>query len=373
MLTCEKMHGVFRDNGLNYFTGVPDSTFAPWMAYLSDRDDELIHRIAVNEGAAVAHAAGYHLATGELGVVYLQNAGLGNCVNPLTSLVDSEVYGIPMLLMVGWRGEPGQKDEPQHRKMGRVTLPVLDALEVPYRILTPETVEDTVRSSCALARRRQDAVAFIVRKGLFSAYMPTSAAPARLELSREDAVGIVVDQMTPESVVISTTGKTSRELFECREARHQPHDADFYTVGSMGYCTAIAMEVALQRADRTVYVLDGDGALLMHMGNTATVGYYAPRNLVHVVLDNNCHESTGGQPTVSSILDIAGMARGCGYVAASTCSSKHELVAALDSGERGPRMVVVRVRGGARSDLGRPTLTPVQTKQSFIEHLGSSG
>ena len=373
MLSCERMHAIFVGNGVEYFTGVPDSTFGPWMSYLADHEDALVHRIAVNEGAAIAHAAGYHLATQKLGLAYLQNAGLGNCVNPLTSLVDPEVYGIPMLLMVGWRGEPGHKDEPQHRKMGKVMLPALDALQIPYRVLAPETVEDTVRSSCELVRESNAAVALIVRKGFFAPYQAQRVAERPFELSREEALGIVADQMGPEAVVISTTGGISRELFEYREARHQGHGNHFYTVGSMGHCTAIAMEVALQKPDRTVYVLDGDGALLMHMGTAATIGYYAPRNLVHVVLDNNCHESTGSQPTVSSILDMAGVARSCGYATAHVCSSKREILSALEIRGSGPRMVVINVRKGSRADLGRPTLTPIQTKQSFIEHLKSNG
>ena len=375
MVTCERMHEIFAASGIEYFTGVPDSTFGPWMSYLADHaghhghDDRLVHRMAVNEGSAIAHAAGYYLATRKLGLAYLQNAGLGNCVNPLTSLVDPEVYSIPMLLMIGWRGEPGHKDEPQHRKMGRVMLPVLDVLQIPYRVLATETAEDTVRSACELAREGDTAVALVVRKGLFASYQGQRVAERSFELSREEALGIVVDEMGPEAVVISTTGGISRESFECRETRCQSHGTDFYTVGSMGHCVAIALEIALQKPGRPVYVLDGDGALLMHMGNTATVGYYAPRNLVHVVFDNRCHESTGGQPTVSATLDIAGLAAACGYAAAQVCGSEDELRSALRSPSPGPRMVVVNVHRGSRANLGRPGLTPGQLKRTFVADL----
>jgi phosphonopyruvate decarboxylase len=369
MLTCEQMHAIFAGNGVQYFTGVPDSTFGPWMSYLADHEDVLTHRIAVNEGSAIAHATGYHLATGKMGVAYMQNAGLGNCVNPLTSLVDPDVYSIPMLLMVGWRGEPGRKDEPQHRKMGKVTLPVLDALEIPYCVLDADTADEKVRDGCEQARLRNGAFAFVVRKGLFEPYETRSGEDHPLKLSREVAVGVVVDRLAPGTVVISTTGGISRELFEHREARGQLHDTDFYTVGSMGQASAIAMEVALQKPSRTVCILDGDGALLMHMGNAATIGHYAPGNLVHVVLDNNCNESTGGQPTVSNVLEMAGLARDCGYAAAHVCTSEEEALAALAVGGRGPRMVVIKVRKGSRADLGRPTQTLLQTKRAFAENL----
>ena len=369
MLTCERMHGVFRENEIEFFSGVPDSTFGPWMAYLSDHEDVLTHRIAVNEGAAVAHAAGYHLATRGVGLVYLQNSGLGNAVNPLTSLVDPEVYSFPVLLMVGWRGEPGRPDEPQHRKMGPLTLPLLDLLGIPHHVLDPDTVEDTIRDCCAYARRHNHAVAIVVRSGIFEPYGQSSDRNGSGKLTREHAVGLVADDLDSDSVILSTTGGISRELFEHREVRGQRHDGDFLVVGSMGHCAAIAMEVALQRADRTVCVLDGDGALLMHMGGVATIGHYAPPNFVHVVLDNEAHESTGGQPTVSGNLDMGGLASACGYVSARTCVSEHEIRAAMRAGGAGPRMIVIRVSRGCRSDLGRPGLTPLQTKQLFMKAL----
>lgn len=371
MLTCNRMHAICSANGVDYFTGVPDSTFGPWMSYLGDHEDTLVHRIAANEGSAIAHAAGYHLATGRLGLAYLQNAGLGNCVNPLTSLVDPEVYSIPLLLMIGWRGEPGHSDEPQHRKMGRVTLPVLEALQIQHRVLDAASVEEIVGSSCDLARSERRPVALIVRKGLFAPYTSGRSSAPVVPLSREEALGVVADHSGDGSVVVSTTGGISRELFEYREARGQAHGSDFYTVGSMGHCAAIAMEVALQTPGRIVYALDGDGSLLMHMGNAATIGYYAPRNMVHIVLDNTSHESTGGQPTVSGAVDVAGLARACGYAAAHLCTSRAELVAAMKVEGVGPRMIVIKVRKGSRADLGRPTLTPIETKDAFMAGLAT--
>jgi phosphonopyruvate decarboxylase len=376
MLKCEDLWGVFKDNGLNFFTGVPDSTFKDWMSFLADNaGKELENIIAANEGEAVAIATGHHLATGNVGVVYMQNSGVGNTVNPITSLADPEVYGIPMLLMVGWRGEPGKKDEPQHRKMGRVMMPVLDAMEVPY----VELPSDIEAAAGVIAHAKAEALrigmphALIVKKGTFEKYAAQKKVSQDYEMVREDAIKTVIDGLSPEAVVVSTTGKASREVFEHREATGGGHQNDFLTVGSMGYSSAIALSVALAKPKRQVYVFDGDGAAIMHAGSLATIGHYKPKNLCHIVFNNEAYGSTGGQPTTATTVDFANAAIANGYVGADVVDTKAQLMDAMTarSGNDGPYMLIVNVKKGARSDLGRPTTTPQENKSAFMDLLKS--
>jgi phosphonopyruvate decarboxylase len=315
---------------------------------------------------------GHYLATGELGLVYMQNSGLGNTVNPLTSLADPLVYGIPMLLVVGWRGEPGIADEPQHAKMGTVTLETLDAIGVAYTELSgdePEA-EAAVAAALADARRRNAPHALVVRKGVLSAYKLERKPPQPYPLSREEVIEAVAATMPADAVVISTTGKPSRELFEVREGRREPH-RDLLIVGGMGHCSQIALGVALERPERAVYCLDGDGAVLMHMGGLAIIGSLGPRNYRHVVLNNAAHDSVGGQPTVGFAVDFCAVARACGYRSAERVEAADELAAALArlSAAEGPAMLEVRIKIGSRSDLGRPTMTPAELKRAFMDHL----
>lgn len=363
---------VFERHGLTYFAGVPDSTFKGWMSFLASAGSRLTQRIACNECEAVALAAGYHMASGRVGVVYMQNSGEGKAVNPLTSLCDREVYAVPMLLMIGWRGRPGHPDEPQHRKMGRITLPLLDVLEVPHFLLEEDLTraEETVAAALQAAVAAQAPVALVIREGVIADFAASSGGSPQAGMSREEAIRQIVAAVEPDAAIISTTGKTSRELFECRVARGET-PRDFYTVGSMGCAASIAHAVAAARPHRPVYVFDGDGALLMQLGALATIGYYRPANLTHIVFDNAAHDSTGGQPTTSPAVDFAAVALACSYRTAVTVNTQTELAAALSGrqGIPGPGMVVVRVRPGSRKDLGRPTSTPAENKQRFMEWL----
>ena len=374
MLSCENLFGIFKNNDINFFTGVPDSTFKDWMKFLVDEHDgRLTNIIACNECEAIAVAAGYNLATGKIGVAYMQNAGEGKTVNPLTSLCDKEVYSIPMLLMIGWRGEPGIVDEPQHVKMGRITIPLLETLEVPYQIL-PDTAEETEKVIVKMkekAEKIQGPVAIIMKKGLLEKYEAKTQIKTDHEMKREDAVKVIVDNLEGSEVVVSTTGKTSRELFEYREELGQDHSKDFLTVGSMGCCGSIGNSIALQKPYKKVFVFDGDGAVLMQMGALSTIGYYRAKNLYHIVFDNEAHDSTGGQPTVSSSVEFDKVALACGYKAAKTIETKADLeeeIKKMKSSE-GPRMLVVKVNKGSRKDLGRPTTTPIQNKEAFMRFL----
>lgn len=374
-LAVDSVFSTIQDAGISFFTGVPDSLLKDLCAYVMDHVEKSRHIIAANEGAAIALAAGHYLATGELSLVYLQNSGLGNATNPLLSLADSEVYAVPMLLLIGWRGEPGRHDEPQHVKQGRVMLRMLEAMEIPHTMLSsdPITAEGQIKAAVSNAIEHQRPCAIIVRAGTFAPYRLKNVPVEEQAMTREDAIGIILDCLDPDSVLISTTGKASREVFELRTARGQRHHRDFLTVGSMGHASQIALGVSLRKPERRVYCLDGDGAVLMHMGSLAIIGTRAGANYKHVVLNNGSHESVGGQPTAGFEVNFCAIASACGYKHVEAASGPEELKEALIRlhHARGPAMLEIRVRNGSRKDLGRPTSTPIANRDQFMDWLQS--
>jgi phosphonopyruvate decarboxylase len=287
------------------------------------------------------------------------------------SLVDKQVYSIPLLLMIGWRGEPGVKDEPQHISQGEVTLKMLDAMNIPYLVLDSEeeAAEKQVRQAVATIKESNAAFALVIRKGTFEKYSIKGKIVNDFTLSREEAIQQIVDQLSGEEVIVSTTGKTSRELFECREARKQNHHSDFLTVGSMGHASQIALGIALSKPNKKVICFDGDGAVLMHMGAMAIIGIMAPKNFIHIVINNGAHESVGGQPTVAFDIDIPAMAKACTYKSVQSVSTANDLDKALKSVGEGPALIEIKVRVGSRSDLGRPTIKPIDNKADFMKNL----
>ena len=373
MISPESFYDWLKDAGVALFAGVPDSLLKDFCAYVTDHTPPERHVITANEGGAVALAMGHYLATGRAALVYLQNSGLGNMVNPLTSLADGAVYGIPMVLLVGWRGEPGKKDEPQHVQMGRVTCSVLEALGIDYTVLpedpaaAKQVIDDTVRETHAQRSPR----AIVVRKGTFSAYKLQNAVADRYPLERERAIARLVASLPHDAIVVSTTGKPSRELFEVREARGEAHDSDLLTVGGMGHASQIALGVALEQRDRPVYCVDGDGAALMHMGGLSTIATLAPPTFKHVVLNNAAHDSVGGQPTVGFDVDLCAVARACGYPHARSVHDESALDAAVAelAAQPGPAMLEIRIKKGSRKDLGRPTMTPAELKERFSRYV----
>ena len=365
-----------RENGIDCFAGVPDSLLKNICAYITDHCDSGHNIIAANEGAAMGIAAGHYLATGKPACVYMQNSGEGNIINPLASLTDEEVYNIPVLLLIGWRGRPGVHDEPQHVKQGKVTTGLLNVMGVNYEVLSKE--EDKAEKQIAKAMKalqNNEVFALVIEKDTFEDYKLQNVEVNDLTMSREEAIQIVAAALDEKDCIVSTTGMISRELFEYRAAMNQGHEKDFLTVGSMGHASQIALGIAMAKLDRKVWCFDGDGATIMHMGSLAIVANKAPKNFVHVVFNNGAHDSVGGQPTVGLKIDLPAVAKAVGYKAAITICSKEELEKELStlnsqlSTLGGPILLEVRVRKGNRKDLGRPTTTPIQNKEALMNFL----
>lgn len=376
MIRPEYFIDTLSKNGISFYAGVPDSLLKNICAYITDNIPEKDNIIAANEGGAMGLAAGYHLATGKIPVVYMQNSGEGNIINPMMSLTDKEVYNIPVLLVIGWRGEPGKHDEPQHVKQGKVTLSLLDAMGIKYCILSEYESEVSLQIAEAVKYMKEtsEACALIVRKGIFDEYKLLKNESSGLTMPRETAIDIVAGNIEPDAVIVSTTGMISRELFEFRAGKEEGHERDFLTVGSMGHASQIALGIAIQQPQRRVFCFDGDGASIMHMGNMAIVGSMHPSNYVHVIFNNGAHDSVGGQPTVGLHINIPQIASAVGYRHVLSVDNEEGLKEALVKIRdlKGPVLLEVKVKKGARKDLGRPTTTPIQNKEAFMATLLNS-
>jgi phosphonopyruvate decarboxylase len=373
MIRVATIYNILTKNGTDFFTGVPDSLLKDFCAYIQDNTPKEKNIIASNEGAAIAIATGHYLATESTPLVYMQNSGIGNAVNPLLSLADEKVYKIPMLLVIGWRGEPNTKDEPQHKKQGEVMLDMLSAMKIPYSIIETDEQIATKQFEELLSNIKVNGYphAAVIRKDTFSAYTLKSKIENNFEMSREYALQTVINSLKEKDVTISTTGKLSRELFEYREKTNAGHSNDFLTVGSMGHSSSIALGVALNKPDRNVYCLDGDGALIMHTGAMATTGALKPKNYKHIVFNNGSHESVGGQPTVAFGMDLPQTALSCGYKTALSVSTQKDLESVLlEFGNMpSPAFLEIKVNTKSRADLGRPTTTTYENKEQFISNL----
>ena len=386
--------------GIGLFTGVPDSLLKSFCAYVTDTCGEN-HLIAANEGGAVGLAAGHYLATGKPALVYMQNSGQGNAVNPLSSLADPAVYSIPMVLLVGWRGEPGVKDEPQHVKQGKVTLSLFETLGIPTEVLPEDESEalELTQRMVERAKSEKRPVALVVRKGLFAEYKLQNKVADIAELKREDAIQGILSALPDDAVVVSTTGMISREVYETRERLGQDHARDFLTVGSMGHAIMIALGIAKTQPMRKVICIDGDGASIMHLGNMAVCGQSGCSNLTHIVLNNAAHDSVGGQPTVGGQIDFEKIAEELGYnvlqspqdqyigarqlgveeiadgmkwlISVDEQVNQHE-PDSLDELPKKPNFILLRVAKGARKDLGRPKEPPKVNKVLFMKTLDTT-
>ena len=360
--------------GADFYTGVPDSQLKALCNYLMNTYgiDPQHHIIAANEGNCTALAAGYHLATGKVPVVYMQNSGEGNIINPVASLLNDKVYAIPTVFVVGWRGQPGTHDEPQHIYQGEVTVKLLEDMDIKTFVITKDTTDEEVAAAMAEFRDILAAgkdVAFVIGKGALS-YDGKVEYKNDNHMLREEIIRHIV-KASGEDPIVSTTGKASRELFEIREANGQGHQYDFLTVGSMGHSSSIALGIALQKPEQRIWCVDGDGAALMHMGAMAVLGANSPSNLIHVVINNGAHETVGGMPTVASKIDLVAVAKACGYPYAVSVDHFDELDTELEAAKNRNMLSLIEVKCsiGARDDLGRPTTTALENKQNFMKYL----
>ena len=360
-------------HGVEFFTGVPDSLLKEFCLCVDDRMPSKRHIIAANEGNAVALAAGYHLASKSLPLVYMQNSGLGNAVNPLLSLCDPDVYSIPMLVMIGWRGEPGITDEPQHVKQGKIQLELLDTMDIPYEIVSnhDDQFKEKISRLVDTAKNNKRPVVLLVKKGTFEKYDKNFQKMDDQRMLREEALEIILEHIDENTIVVSTTGKTSREIFEIREKRNESHQQDFLTVGSMGHCSSIALGIALAKPNRQVVCIDGDGALLMHLGSLTSIASLKPENFRHILINNEVHESVGGQDTAAKNVNLSAIVKSIGsskMFKAETHEELKETIIDFITGS-GPAFLEVKIRPGSRDDLGRPTIKPVDNKENFMAFL----
>ena len=360
-------------HGVDFFTGVPDSLLKEFCLCIDDRIPSDKHIITANEGNAVALAAGYYLANKTLPLVYMQNSGLGNAINPLLSLCDPEVYSIPMLVMIGWRGVPGVKDEPQHVKQGKIQLELLETMDIPYETISKddEQFASKISSAVEIAKNESRPSVLLIKKGTFEKYGKEIQKVENQRMLREEALDIILENLDENAVVVSTTGKTSREIFEIRERKGQAHEQDFLTVGSMGHCSSIAMGIALAKPNREVVCIDGDGAMLMHLGSLTSIASLNPKNFHHMLMNNEVHESVGGQDTAAKNVDLSAIVAAVGISNIFKAETLDELKTCITDfmAAAGPAFLEVKIRPGSRGDLGRPTIKPVDNKKDFMTFL----
>ena len=382
MISPKFFYDTLASYDINFYAGVPDSLLKNLCAYITDHADASHNIIAANEGGAMGLAAGHYLATSQIPVVYMQNSGEGNIINPLASLTDPDVYNIPVLLVIGWRGKPGVHDEPQHVKQGKVTTGLLNVMGIDYTVLSKEEdkAEAQIKKAVAYMQATKQCYALVIEKDTFDNYqLSTVNSQLELSLSREDAIQTVAAALGEKDCIVSTTGMISRELFEYRTAKNEGHERDFLTVGSMGHASQIALGIALEKQDRKVWCFDGDGASIMHMGSMAIVASKAPKNYIHVVFNNGAHDSVGGQPTVGLQIDLPAIAKAVGYKQVYSVDNKEDLNKLLTSSlfhqtsSEGPVFLEIRVKKGNRKDLGRPTTTPIQNKEALMQFLSDKG
>lgn len=375
MILAKELLKICEGNGISLFTGVPDSTLAGFTDVLAvEHGEDGYHVVVHNEGAAVALAGGHFLAVRKPALVYMQNSGLGNAVNPITSLTSPEVYDIPVIYLIGWRGEPGGRDEPQHVHQGRITPQLTDLLGIDTLIVDENTTLEECRQIISGAVGQCRSAALLVKRGALVSGL--SRAPADLDgMSREEAAGIILDACGQDDTIVSTTGKLSREIFERRTNRGESHQQDFLTVGSMGHAAMIALGIARQVKERRVWCLDGDGAVIMHMGVFATLGAYGTDNLVHVIMNNQAYESVGSVATAADRVDFCRTAEACSYRRVFRVDSPDGLRQAMADiqKQQGLTLLEVCVNTVSRKTLGRPTASTYENKAAFMDFLQNLG
>lgn len=372
MTTYETLIQALKRAGVSFFTGVPDSFLNGFCSYLSCHMDQASHVIAANEGNAVAIAAGHYFASGKIPLVYMQNSGLGNALNPLVSLVDTNVYSVPVILLIGWRGEPEIQDWAQHKRQGEITLPLLEEMGIPYEILDRDSdMEEIAARAYSVAMQRKSPFALIARKGVLTE-KKTDRGQAPYPMSREEAIEIIMKTLPEETCYVATTGRATRELYYLREKYGQSHDRDCLNVGSMGHASSLALGLALAGRNRRIVCLDGDGAAMMHMGAMAIAGNAPVNHLMHVVLNNGAHESVGGEPSVGFQIDFTGIAGHCGYRTWNTpVTEREELVQAIKTMRdgQGASFLEVRIHQGISPELQALRVDHARLIQDFMQKM----
>ena len=375
MINPENFYKSLIKEDISFFTGVPDSLLKNLCFYISDIENNKNHIIATNEGNALSLGIGYYLSTKKIPLIYMQNSGLGNIINPLLSLADKDVYSIPMILLIGWRGEPGVKDEPQHKKQGRITLKLLKTMEVPYYILSKTNNNSDADSIIKKIKNKilktNKPHAIVIKQDSFKDYKPKKTISKKLSLTRDESINIIMSCIDDKDIVVSTTGYTSRELFEYRKKSSKNIKNDFLVVGGMGHASQIALGIALYKKNKNVYCLDGDGAVLMHMGSLTINSKSQCKNFKHIVFNNGCHESVGGQPTLGFHINLQKIASGSGYTLVLKAKTKNELKKCLKKLKdyNKPAFLEIMVKKGTRKNLGRPTTTPIQNKNILMNNI----
>lgn len=367
MIDTKEFYDYLIKKDCSFFVGVPDSLLKNLCACIKENAPKENNIITANEGNAIAIAAGYHMATNKYGVCYMQNSGLGNTVNPLLSLVDPDVYNIPMLLIIGWRGEPGVHDEPQHVKQGKVTLDLLKAMGIDFMILD-NNYKDQLDKAYEMMKNENKVVALVVRKDSFTNY-ELHHEEGVYNLTREQSLSCIIDELDSDDFIVSTTGKTSREIFELRESKKMGHANDFLTVGSMGHTASIAFGMSL-KTNKNIFCIDGDGSFLMHMGGFPIISQYAKNNFKYILINNGSHESVGGQPTVAFDINIEKILNGCGFTKILTAVNIDEIQTGIKRMKNNDlQVLIICTKQGSRKDLGRPTTTPVENKIALMNKL----
>lgn len=372
-MKASRLLAQLENMGIDTIAGVPDSTLKQFCDGVQTYQGKMSHYVTVNEGAAVGVAIGSYLATGRPACVYMQNSGIGNAVNPLASLANKDVYGVPVLFIVGWRGEPGVKDEPQHVFQGKITCQLFETLAVDYSVIDSDTTDEQMdavlqKAEETLSRGKQFAI--IVKKGTFEKEEPFQWSNGN-PMVREEVLGRILRVLSRDVVIVSTTGKISRELYEQSDAIYGGHENIFMTVGGMGHASMIALGIAEKRPDKKIVCIDGDGAALMHMGALPFIAARGPKNFYHIVINNMAHESVGAMPTGCQQASFAEIAASAGYRKADMLKTPEavEQIGSLIKAEEGPVLFEIPVSLGARSDLGRPKESARENKESFMKFL----
>lgn len=372
MLSSNRLYKILRKNGINFFTGVPDSLLKNFCYFISKNVSKNNHIISANEGTSLSLAAGYHLATNKIPFVYLQNSGIGNLINPLLSLSDKNVYSIPMIIMVGWRGEPKNKDEPQHMTQGKITISMIKTLKKKFKIINGSKDDySKIENLIKITKKEKQPVFIVVKKNTFEKYNFDKKIDKKL-ITREQAIENLIDNLDDSFRIVSSTGMISRELYEVRKKKNEKKCKDFLTVGSMGHSSQIALGIALN-SNKKIICLDGDGSFLMHMGGISTIGSIKLNNFYHIMLNNKVHESVGGQPTTANTTDFCAIAKACGYkkIYGPLRSKKQiqKIFKSIKKIKKTPVFIEIQVNSFARKDVGRPKEKPIDNKLRFMKDL----